>query len=599
MEFTRAAHTRAVRAFGSRLLRRLACPERAQPPPWYVWAGRGPGPAAARGPARGAAAAAAGAGRKAAAPGGAGARRAYVCGDCGHDAAQWTGRCPGCGQWNTMKEVALPPAAAAAKAGGGAGARAARRVRGEEDLRAGRGGWVGGPGADRPRPIQLSRVPRASDAAARLQLPGGEGRELGRVLGGGVVPGSVVLVGGEPGIGKSTLMLQLALMMAGVGEPAPPGRERGGDAGARVLYVSGEESVEQLAARAERIRPSRRSMDHLLLLSCSQLDLVLDAVAEERPVAVIVDSIQTLYLQEASGSAGSTTQVRECATALLQVAKQLHTSVFLVGHVTKAGDVAGPRVLEHIVDVVLFLEGERYQKFRLLRGLKNRFGATDELGVFEMEEEGMVAVADPSATFLSLGGDEGSVGARAVAVTIEGSRPLLVELQALSSFVPQGVRPAIRQSTGLHQTRMNMILAVLGKRARTNAWSSDIFVNVAGGLKLGDPGADLAVAVALASALKDQAVKPRTAFVGEIGLGGELRPVVGIQKRLVEAEKMGFRRCICPPLDKPAAFEHMDVVEARSVVEALEAGLSPEPKEGRRRGGEDAAPMEPVADGFP
>ena len=211
----------------------------------------------------------------------------------------------------------------------------------------------------------------------------------------------------------------------------------------------------------------------------------------------------------------------------------------------------------------------------------------------------MVAVADPSATFLSLGGDEGSVGARAVAVTIEGSRPLLVELQALSSFVPQGVRPAIRQSTGLHQTRMNMILAVLGKRARTNAWSSDIFVNVAGGLKLGDPGADLAVAVALASALKDQAVKPRTAFVGEIGLGGELRPVVGIQKRLVEAEKMGFRRCICPPLDKPAAFEHMDVVEARSVVEALEAGLSPEPKEGRRRGGEDAAPMEPVADGFP
>ena len=420
------------------------------------------------------------------------------------------------------------------------------------------------------------------------------------------MPGSLVLVGGEPGIGKSTLMLQVAICLA-----------RGGDAGGvdgdgGVLYVSGEESVQQLAARAARLEVGggdaegvegsgdrgTSADEGLFLQATSKLDEVLSEIAELRPRAVVIDSIQTVFLAEASGSAGSVSQVRECATALLQVAKRLDCAVFLVGHVTKSGDVAGPRVLEHIVDVVLYLEGERYQRLRLLRGLKNRFGATDELGVFQMEESGMAAVKDPSSAFFAPGSGGGGVetvdrGACAVAATVEGSRPLLVEVQALSSHVPKDTRPAIRQASGVPRTRMDLLLAVLGKRANCYTWGQDIFVNVAGGLRLEEPAADLAIAAALASAVLEREVRPRTAFAAEIGLGGELRPVSNLKKRLAEAKKMGFKLFVVPSADKDQAEQALGkdasglkVHPCATLSEALDATLLPSNKrKGRKSNG--------------
>ena len=456
------------------------------------------------------------------------------------------------------------------------------------------------------RPVRLGEARRKrAGRVRRLELGGAGGAEVARVLGGGAVPGSLVLVGGEPGIGKSTLMLQVAVSLARGAAAADAAAPEGAGATGGVLYVSGEESVQQLAARAARLEAGAdndggsdgAADDNLYLQATSKLDEVLAEIAELQPRAVVVDSIQTLYLAEASGSAGSVSQVRECATALLQVAKRLDCAVFLVGHVTKSGDVAGPRVLEHIVDVVLYLEGERYQRLRLLRGLKNRFGATDELGVFQMEEAGMVAVQDPSSAFFAPGagdaeGSRADRGACAVAATVEGSRPLLVEVQALSSHVPKDTRPAIRQASGVPKTRMDLLLAVLGKRAKCYTWGQDIFVNVAGGLRLEEPAADLAVAAALASAVLERPVRPRTAFAAEIGLGGELRPVGNLKKRLAEAEKMGFKLCVVPAGDGEQAAQlvkggsSLKVLPCATLSEALDASLLPGAKQ-RGRQGED------------
>ena len=459
------------------------------------------------------------------------------------------------------------------------------------------------------RPVRLGEArKKRAGRVRRLELGGTGGAEVARVLGGGAVPGSLVLVGGEPGIGKSTLMLQVAVSLARGAAADDAAALEGAGAAGGVLYVSGEESVQQLAARAARLEAGADEAgdaggagaadDGLYLQATSKLDEVLAEIAELQPRAVVVDSIQTLYLAEATGSAGSVSQVRECATALLQVAKRLDCAVFIVGHVTKSGDVAGPRVLEHIVDVVLYLEGERYQRLRLLRGLKNRFGATDELGVFQMEEAGMVAVQDPSSAFFApgAGGAEGSGADRracAVAATVEGSRPLLVEVQALSSHVPKDTRPAIRQASGVPKTRMDLLLAVLGKRAKCYTWGQDIFVNVAGGLRLEEPAADLAVAAALASAVLERSVRPRTAFAAEIGLGGELRPVRNLKKRLAEAEKMGFKLCVVPAGDGEQAAQlakggsGLKVLPCATLSEALDATLLPGAKQRGRQGGGD------------
>lgn len=353
-------------------------------------------------------------------------------------------------------------------------------------------------------------------SAPRPHQSGDGGKEFGRVLGGGIVPGSLVLVGGDPGVGKSTLLLQVAGLLA---EGTPPATGP-----APVLYVSGEESVEQVKSRADRMGIAA---EDLFLFSATDLELILRWMAELGPRAVVIDSIQTVYLPEATGSAGSVSQVRECAAALLRAAKRSGAVVFLVGHVTKAGEIAGPRVLEHVVDVVLYMEGERLQSHRLLRSVKNRFGATDEVGVFAMAPEGLVAVANPSELFLGERGlaeeDGGGGGAAAVAVTMQGTRPILLEVQALCS--PVSEPPGTRRANGVDLQRLPLLLAVLQKQAGLPLHRQDIFVNVVGGLQLKEPAADAAVAAAIASSYFDKPLPRTTAFVGELGLHGELRSV--------------------------------------------------------------------------
>lgn len=352
-------------------------------------------------------------------------------------------------------------------------------------------------------------------------------------MGGGIVPGSLILVGGDPGVGKSTLLLQVAGLLAEGGEE---------DVSAPVLYVSGEESEEQVANRAERMGIET---EDLFIFSATNMEIILQWIQRIGPRAVVVDSIQTVYLSEATGSAGSTSQVKECATALLHVAKRNGISVFLVGHVTKTGEIAGPRVLEHIVDVVLYMEGERMQTHRLVRSVKNRYGTTDEVGVFEMKKGGLVPVANPSALFLGdRGGSGGSSASASVAVVLEGRRPLLVEVQALSS--PVGAPPGRRTANGVDRERLSLILAVLQKQAGLKIYTQDIFINVVGGLQLKEPGADIAIAIAIASSYFEKSLPLDTVYIGEIGLGGELRPVGQLERRLGEAAKLGFKRAIVP-----------------------------------------------------
>lgn len=408
----------------------------------------------------------------------------------------------------------------------------------------------------------------SSDAEDRIHLPIGE---FARVLGGGIVPGSIVLVGGDPGIGKSTLMLQMAMEMASQ---------------KRVLYVSGEESERQIKMRATRLNNvgARHVVplpQNLLLVTETNLEVILNHINETKPDLLIIDSIQTVYLSELDSSAGSVSQVRECSSQLRELAKTSGISVFVIGHVTKEGAIAGPRVLEHIVDTVLYLEGDRFQAYRLLRSVKNRFGATSEVGVFEMREGGLIEVANPSEAFLA----ERMINAAgsAIAVTMEGTRPILVEIQGLTS--PTQFGNARRTANGVDFNRLLLIAAVLTRRAGFKLSEQDIFVNVVGGLQIDEPAADLAIAVAIASSWKDIPVKADAVLIGEIGLAGELRMPSQMPARLKEASKLGFKTAIVPrAIRKGEGYpKGIEIVEVRSVHDALNAALkTSEPPKGRK-----------------
>jgi len=437
------------------------------------------------------------------------------------------GKCPQCGSFNSMVEEVIhdePPAKSTA-------------VRGIT-------------GRSSPRPIgDIS-----SDAEDRINLPI---VEFARVLGGGIVPGSIVLVGGDPGIGKSTLMLQMAMEM---------GARR------RVLYVSGEESERQIKMRAVRLNGQKELPKGLLLVTETNLEIILNHINEVKPDLLIVDSIQTVYLSNMDSSAGSVSQVRECSSQLRELAKTSGISVFVIGHVTKEGTIAGPRVLEHIVDTVLYLEGDRFQAYRLLRSVKNRFGATSEVGVFEMREGGLTEVTNPSEAFLA----ERMINAAgsAIAVTMEGTRPLLVEIQGLTS--PTQFGNARRTANGVDFNRLLLIAAVLTRRVGVKLSVQDVFVNVVGGLQIDEPAADLAVAAAIASSWRDIPVKADSVLIAEIGLAGELRMPGQMQARLREAQKLGFRTAIVPKaLRKGEPYpKGIEIVEVRSIQQALDAALN-------------------------
>ncbi len=427
-------------------------------------------------------------------------------------------------------------------------------------------------GRSQPRPIgEIS-----GDAEDRIPLPMGE---FARVLGGGIVPGSIVLVGGDPGIGKSTLMLQMAMEMA---------------SRKRVLYVSGEESERQIKMRASRLtsnvgaqrnpsmsltsdRPAAPLHNavplpaNLLLVTETNLEIILDHVSEVKPDLLIVDSIQTVYLSELDSSAGSVSQVRECASQLRELAKSSGISIFIIGHVTKEGAIAGPRVLEHIVDTVLYLEGDRFQAYRLLRSVKNRFGATSEVGVFEMRERGLIEVTNPSEAFL----EERMVNApgSSIAVAMEGTRPILVEIQGLTS--PTQFGNARRTPNGVDFNRLLLIAAVLTRRVGLKLGEQDVFVNVVGGIQIDEPAADLAIAAAIASSWKDVAVRAEAVLIGEIGLAGELRMPGQMQTRLREASKLGFKTAIVPKAIRKGEGwpKDIEIIEARSIQQALDAAL--------------------------
>jgi DNA repair protein RadA/Sms len=463
------------------------------------------------------------------------ARAVFLCSACGNESPKWFGHCPQCGAWNTAVEEsrARPAAAPAGYAGGG------------------------------QPPLRLDEI--GEEAEERWQTGIGE---LDRVLGGGLVPGSLVLIGGDPGIGKSTLALELAAALGGGGRS--------------VLYVSGEESPRQAKMRAERIA-LRKGLEQLWILSEIELDAIFREVERLNPSLLVIDSIQTLHLGSLEGAPGSVTQVRECGLRLLRLAKEQSLPVLLIGHVTKDGAVAGPRTLEHMVDAVLYLEGDARYGYRILSAAKNRFGSTNEIGIFEMRGDGLIEVENPSERLLR---DRDAVApGSVVAAAIEGSRPLLVEVQAL--VAPTHFANPQRVAQGVDAKRLAVLIAVLEKRARVSLAGSDVFVNVAGGIRLEEPAVDLPLALALASSFCDAAVPPDAIALGEVGLGGELRPVPQLARRLAEAARLGFRSAIVPRsrIEEPAAKEAAASIALRAagtLAEAIELAL-PERRTAARR----------------
>lgn len=454
-------------------------------------------------------------------------RTQFTCSECGYESPRWLGRCSECSAWNSFsEEVVVPPAQArpgAVRQSGGAG---------------------------RPRvAVPMDAITQSQQS----RLPSGYG-ELDRVLGGGLVPGSLVLIGGDPGIGKSTLLLQTARQMA---------TER------TVLYVCAEESAQQVKLRAERLGSTA---SQLYLLAETDLDIVLAELESLRPAVAVIDSIQAVYLSGLTSAAGSVSQVRECAGALMRLAKRANITLFIVGHVTKEGALAGPKVLEHLVDTVLYFEGDRFQSHRLLRSVKNRFGATHELGVFEMVEQGLIEVANPSQLFLSSREDI-APGTTAI-VACEGTRPLVVELQALVS--PTSYSSPRRTATGIEYNRLLQILAVLEKRVGIPLSKLDTYVASAGGLDVSEPAADLGIAIAVAASFRDRVVDPHTVLIGEVGLGGQVRTVSQTELRLKEAAKLGFKRAIVPRGSAVVGVE-MEIIPVARVFDALVAALGPLP----------------------
>jgi DNA repair protein RadA/Sms len=426
-------------------------------------------------------------------------KTAYVCSNCGQESPKWIGKCPSCGQWNTFKEIRIAAdqarhtaTTAAAKAG--------------HELR-------------KNRVLRLNEI--ASHDDPRIDT---NDAELNRVLGGGLVPGSLVLLGGEPGIGKSTLSLQTMLRLP----------EK------KVLYVSGEESAHQLKMRAERI--PHEENERFLVLCENSLENIYDHIRNEQPDLVIIDSIQTIATEEVESSAGSVAQVRECAASLLRFAKTSGVPVILIGHITKEGTLAGPKILEHIVDTVIQFEGDQHYMYRILRSIKNRFGSTSELGIYEMQQNGLRQVSNPSELLLTQ--DHDGLSGIAISSAIEGVRPFLVETQALVSTAAYGTPQ--RQATGFDQRRLNMLLAVLEKRVGFKLMQKDVFLNIAGGLRVTDLAMDLSVIAAVLSSNVDTPIESGWCMAGEVGLSGEVRPVNRIEQRIAEAEKLGFSHIIIP-----------------------------------------------------
>lgn len=446
----------------------------------------------------------------------------FFCQACGHESLKWLGRCPGCGEWNSFVEE---PVSAKAGAGGVFSGLSS----------------LAGPGGGTPVALKEVRI----SGEARVGTGFGE---LDRVLGGGLVPGSLILLGGDPGIGKSTLWLQIANHTAG--------------RGLKVLYVSGEESLRQTRMRADRLGPIA---DGLMVQAETDLAAVISQADALRPDLLVVDSIQAVYRPDLESAPGGVGQVRECAAALLKLAKTTGIAVAMLGHVNKAGDLAGPRVLEHVVDSVLYLEGERHQSYRILRGVKNRFGSTNEIGLFEMTDVGLREVANPSQILLA-GRAEGAAGS-VVACSLEGTRPLLVEVQALLAPSPFGV--ARRTAAGIDQNRVALILAVLEKRCGLHLSGHDAYVKVTGGLRLDEPAVDLGLAVALASSCRDLPVDPATVVFGEVGLAGEIKSVARADQRIREAARLGFKRCVLPANGLPPEDFGIEIIGIRAVAEAI------------------------------
>jgi len=443
------------------------------------------------------------------------AKTAYVCAECGASALQWFGSCPSCGAAGTLTETRAERATAQRYAGPGAGPVPLAGIQAQE----------------------LARIPTGIE-------------ELDRVLGGGLVAGQVVLLGGDPGIGKSTLLLQALASLGG---------------GLKTLYVSGEESADQVALRARRLA---LDAGRVRLLAEIQLERIAAALEAERPQVAVIDSIQTLYSETLQSAPGSVAQVRECAAQLTRLAKARGTALLLIGHVTKEGAIAGPRVLEHIVDTVLYFEGDPHSAFRLVRAVKNRFGAVNELGVFAMTEKGLRGVSNPSALFLSHHGRE--VPGACVLATLEGTRPLLVEIQALvdAAHAPNPRRLSI----GLEQNRLAMLLAVLHRHAGIATFEQDVFVNAVGGVRIGEPAADLAVCLAVVSSLTDRAIPRKVVVFGEVGLVGEVRPAPRGQERLKEAAKLGFEKAIVPKANQPKGrIAGLEIVAVERVEQAVQA----------------------------
>ncbi|MFU1721476.1 DNA repair protein RadA [Bacillus velezensis] len=449
----------------------------------------------------------------------------FICHSCGYESAKWMGKCPGCGAWNTMVEETIKKTPANRRA---AFSHSVQTVQ---------------------KPSPITSIETSEEPRVQTKL-----EEFNRVLGGGVVKGSLVLIGGDPGIGKSTLLLQVSAQLA--------------DTAGSVLYISGEESVKQTKLRADRLGINSQMLH---VLSETDMEYISSAIQEMKPAFVVVDSIQTVYQSDITSAPGSVSQVRECTAELMKIAKTNGIPIFIVGHVTKEGSIAGPRLLEHMVDTVLYFEGERHHTFRILRAVKNRFGSTNEMGIFEMREEGLTEVLNPSEIFL----EERSAGASgsSIVASMEGTRPILVEIQALIS--PTSFGNPRRMATGIDHNRVSLIMAVLEKRVGLLLQNQDAYLKVAGGVKLDEPAIDLAVAVSIASSFRDTPPNPADCFIGEVGLTGEVRRVSRIEQRVKEAAKLGFKRMIIPEAnaDGWTIPKGIEVVGVANVAEALRTSL--------------------------
>lgn len=446
------------------------------------------------------------------------AKTIFVCNECGYESAKWMGKCPACNSWNTFFEEKLSTKVESGK---------------------------------REKKIQEAPKPLNSFVGQDAQRTSTGYAELDRVLGGGLVKGSLVLVGGEPGIGKSTLILQLCDKVKGEG---------------KVLYVSGEESAEQIKLRADRLNIKN---DDILFLGETDIDIIDQNIEELNPKLVIIDSMQTMYSEEISSAPGSVSQVREITSRIMKICKSRKITTIIIGHVTKDGNIAGPRVLEHMVDTVLYIEGERYFSYRMIRGVKNRFGSTNEVGMFEMQEKGMVEITNPSSILISEREDNpsGSV----VVATVEGTRPLLVELQALVTQSVFGLPR--RTANGIDYNRLTLLVAVMEKKAGFMLGNQDVYLNVVGGLKVNEPALDLGIILATASSFKNVSIPKGVIALGEVGLTGEVRTINMMEKRLKEAERLGFKKCIIPENNKKLLKESykLDIIGVKNINEAMKA----------------------------